>query len=182
MEYTNMDSSTMFTIFNEDYTFSIDEFSYPLEIQNTSWEEGYLDLVPTPFLSISKEEEKTDPRVLCPSRKSSLDLSSFIPPDMESPVNNMPPTSEEIPSLELTACAMKKEKSLTDLLQEETCRLHAAECKKRRMIRMEILKKKRQQGTIMFGSTIRYQERSNLAIKRVRSCGKFVTEYNYINV
>ena len=134
------------------------------------------------FVSMAGEEIASDPTMRMPSRKSSLDITAFLPLESDSPINNVDSSSvDEVPCLSLPPSQIKREKSFSDLLQEEAYRLRAVECKKRRLLRMEILRKKRQQGLIDFGHTIRYKQRSDLATKRVRSSGKFVSEYNYKN-
>lgn len=156
--------------------------SDPLEIMNDSWGLS-ADALLTGTVSVTREEVASDPNMRIPSRKSSLDITAFPPLESDSPISNVDSSSvDEVPCLSLPPSQIKREKSFSDLLQEEAYRLRAVECKKRRLLRMEILRKKRQQGLIDYGHTIRYKQRSDLATRRVRSSGKFVSEYNYKNV
>ena len=204
MGYMNMDYCAVFSTFSDDFASSEEIFSTdnnnnsnsnningytsftlglsdPLEIMNDPWEMS-ADTLLAGMVSVSREEIASDPTMRIPSRKSSLDITAFLPLESDSPINNVDSSSvDEVPCLSLPPSQIKREKSFSDLLQEEAYRLRAVECKKRRLLRMEILRKKRQQGLIDFGHTIRYKQRSDLATKRVRSSGKFVSEYNYKN-
>ena len=95
-------------------------------------------------------------------------VDSPVAPSVETSSNEMPP-------LQLPPSAM----SLLTLLQNQVDEKRTRECKKRRRIRMEILKRKREQGLISFNSKIRYEQRSEFAMKRVRSSGRFVSEIQY---
>ena len=190
-----MDYSAVFTTYSEDLIYNdemiinngLTSFTMgppdPLELINDSLEPSP-ELLPMREVSIPREEFTSDPAFPMPSRKSSLDISDFLPPLRESPINNVNLLgNDEVPCFVLPPPKMQREKSLSDLLQEEARRLHAAECKQRRLKRMEILRKRRQQGLLSCGNSvsIRYQQRSDFAAKRVRSSGKFVSEYNYKN-
>lgn len=209
MGYMNMDYCAVFSLYSEDVASSDEIFnnnnyiissnnnnnnnvnglmsialgpSDPLEILNDPWELN-ADTLFTGTVSITREDIASDPAIRIPSsRKSSLDITAFLPLESDSPINNVDSLSvDEVPCLSLPPSQIRREKSFSDLLQEEAYRLRAVECKKRRLLRMDILRKKRQQGLISFGHTIRYKQRSDLATKRVRSSGKFVSEYNYKN-
>ena len=173
MGYMNMDYCAVFSTFSDDFASSEEIFSTDNNNNST---------LLAGMVSVSREEIASDPTMRMPSRKSSLDITAFLPLESDSPINNVDSSSvDEVPCLSLPPSQIKREKSFSDLLQEEAYRLRAVECKKRRLLRMEILRKKRQQGLIDFGHTIRYKQRSDLATKRVRSSGKFVSEYNYKN-
>lgn len=133
--------------------------------------------------SISCEEIPTIPVLECSSRKSSIDLPfTCIPQEEEQLVSPVAPTIEtsnnEMPPLQLPPSAL----SLWTLLQNQVMEKKARECKKRRKIRMEILKRKREEGLISFNSKIRYEQRSEFAMKRVRSSGRFITEIQYKSI
>lgn len=133
--------------------------------------------------SISCEEIPTIPVLECSSRKSSIDLPfACIPQEEEQLVSPVAPSVEtsnnEIPPLQLPPSAL----SLWTLLQNQVMEKKARECKKRRKIRMEILKRKREEGLISFNTKIRYEQRSEFAMKRVRSSGRFITEIQYKSI
>lgn len=133
--------------------------------------------------SISCEEIPTIPVLECSSRKSSIDLPfTCIPQEEEQLVSPVAPSIEtsnnEMPPLQLPPSAL----SLWTLLQNQVMEKKARECKKRRKIRMEILKRKREEGLISFNSKIRYEQRSEFAMKRVRSSGRFITEIQYKSI
>ena len=100
--------------------------------------------------------------------------------EKESPVNFViTGYDEEVPAFELPPCA--EPRSLDELLREKMISLKAEECRRRRKVRMEILKSKRQRGLITYNSQVRYQQRSEQAARRTRSCGRFVSELHYID-
>lgn len=69
--------------------------------------------------------------------------------------------------------------SFAECVKKQLIECRARECRKRRQLRMEILRRKRQQGLISFDTRVRYEQRSEFAMKRVRSSGRFVTEIIY---
>lgn len=130
--------------------------------------------------SISREDIPAVSILGCSSHKSSIDLpftcmaeeeeqvDSPVAPSVETSSNEMPPLHLPPPAL-----------SLLTLLQNQVNENRLRECKKRRRIRMEILKRKREEGLISFSTKIRYEQRSEFAMKRVRSSGRFVSEIQY---
>lgn len=112
-----------------------------------------------------------------PSRKNSLDLSCFF--DMMPSPNSSASdySNEEVPMLELGMCS-----DVTSLLRVKKNECYARECKARRATRMMILKRKREQGMISFETKVRYKQRSELALKRDRCSGRFLSDIEYMDV
>ena len=168
-----------------DCGYMANDITFPGEVRNVDSYEDLQELA-SPFclsrqISVSREE--------CPggfslfaSRKSSIDISCYVEPkeEKESPVNFViTGYDEEVPAFELPPCA--EPRSLDELLREKMKSLKAEECRRRRKVRMEILKSKRQRGLITYNSQVRYQQRSEQAARRTRSCGRFVSELHYID-
>ena len=135
--------------------------SFPIiESQNSIFDDIETDLFPTE-----------------PSRKSSLDLSCFFDM-MPSPSSSASSyTSEDVPVFELGGCS-----DVTTLLRVKKSECYARECKARRAVRMTILKRKREQGLISFETRVRYKERSEMALKRDRCSGRFLSNIEYVDV
>lgn len=79
--------------------------------------------------------------------------------------------------LELGACG-----DVRTLLRVKKSECYARECKARRAARMLILKRKREQGLISFETKVRYKQRSEMALKRDRCSGRFLSDIEYIDV
>lgn len=161
----------------------------PLEIRNDV--DAYEEWFNNPHerhLSISLEEVSPIPLTAYPSRKTSIDVDSFVnSPDnvfLDSPVATTCDVAKcdqcEMPPLQLTPTAFSL--SLSDLVTQQLIQCRADQCKKRRKIRMEILRRKRQEGCISFDPKVRYEQRSEFALKRVRSKGRFISEIEYRSV
>lgn len=130
--------------------------------------------------SISLVDIPLKPFSACSSRKSSIDIVSFIPTQqvdtaIDSPSTVSSDTTFEVPSFQLTPSPLE---SVRIQLKEH----RAQECKKRRQLRMSILKRKRQEGSISFDTKVRYKQRSEFAMTRARSCGRFAPGVQYSNV
>ena len=69
--------------------------------------------------------------------------------------------------------------SFAECVKRQLRECKTRECKRRRQLRMEILRRKREQGLISYDMKVRYEQRSEFAMKRVRSCGRFVSEITY---
>ena len=134
-------------------------------------------------ISVLRQEVATDFTIETSSAQcQSIDGITPCSSEMVSPnLSIFSSSSDEVFPLTLPPSEMKREKSISDLLQEETHRIYSAKCRRRRTYRIEVLRKKRQQGLISFVPTVRYKQRSNLATSRARISGKFVSEYNYKN-
>lgn len=129
--------------------------------------------VQNPFL----DAFETDLFSFAPSRKTSLDLSCFFD-RMSSPNSSASDySSDEVPVLELGVCG-----DVTALLRVKKSECYARECKARRAIRMTILKRKREQGLISFETKVRYKQRSEMALKRDRCSGRFLSDIEYMDV
>ena len=181
-----MDSYDMIStsaIFDCEYL--TNEITFPGEVRNVDSFENLQELN-SPFclsrqISISREESSGGFSLFA-SRKSSIDISCYVDTkeEKESPVNFViTGYEEEVPAFQLTPCA--EVRSLDELLREKMISLKAEECRRRRKVRMEILKNKRQRGLITYDSKVRYQQRSEQAARRTRSCGRFVSELHYID-
>ena len=123
------------------------------------------------------DEIETDLFSFEPTHKSSLDLSCFfdVLPSPSSSASSY--SSEEVPVLELGACG-----DVRTLLRVKKSECYARECKARRAARMLILKRKREQGLISFETKVRYKQRSEMALKRDRCSGRFLSDIEYIDV
>ena len=148
------------------------------------------DMLKLRRLSISLSDLPLEPISACSSRKSSIDILSFIPAQQEDTTLDSPSTLSsdivpcEVPTFQLTppVCTSATSISPVDYMMLQLKEHRAQECKKRRHLRMSILKRKRQEGSISFDVKVRYKQRSEFAMKRTRSCGRFAPGVQYSNV
>ena len=94
---------------------------------------------------------------------------------IEYPAQSLSMQSEELPFVP-TENPGFLHRSIGEMINEQIHLRYERVCKERRMRRKAILEKKRLDGRISFSQIIRYQQRSETAIKRSRSCGKFACE------
>ena len=91
---------------------------------------------------------------------------------------------EEIPTIPVLECSSRK--SSIDLpfacIPQEEEELVSPVAPSVETSKNEILKRKREEGLISFNTKIRYEQRSEFAMKRVRSSGRFITEIQYKSI
>lgn len=151
----------------------------PIRSQNSPDSEN--DMIPLSMIT----ESVSDDMLNVSRRKRSIDITQYIPLQkeevMESPVAVVCETNNEVPQIHLSpsVCAFPSSGSYSLLhLIDENKRL---KCKERRHQRMEILRRKRENGEVSFHRKVRYQGKSEFAKNRSRFNGRFVSDIQYIN-